>query len=473
MLELDASGRCIAVSPRWVEVVGEPVRCEPGGVVWLDAIHPDDRPAVERAVAETIETGAVTRVEARTNLKTPPCDLGIQVARLDDTGGAVLWALDVTAERQARDYAIRTRSLSELARTSEVIESGEGFVRLLQNIGERARELTRARYAAISTFDDDGVLDRFIYTGISDDEARRLGSPPVGRGLLPDLREHESFTGFPPGHPAMAAFLGIPIRVGGRTIGSLYVTRLEGEPPFDDTDEFTASVFASQVALGMATALAQERRGRVTLLEERVRIAHDLHDGTIQSLYALGLDLDSARLTPGLPGDVSALLDSAVGRINGVIADIRQYIEMLEATTPSAAPDLARDLPHVIRQLVPPGVDTVLNITAPALQDLSARAMEDLLFITREALSNAVRHGHPTKIAVDLRQTDRETALTIQDNGDGFDPSTAQRGLGYTTMQTRAERLGAHLTLLGIPGMGATVRVAVPRRAHESADDTG
>jgi signal transduction histidine kinase len=261
----------------------------------------------------------------------------------------------------------------------------------------------------------------------------------------------------------MQAFLGVPIRAGGRTIGSLYMTRIVGDPPFTETDEFAGTVLALQVALSVSAALAQQRRGRVSLLEERVRIAHDLHDGTIQSLYALGLEIDAVRSREGLTREVEELLTTAIERINRLISDIRQYIAMLEAETPAAEPDLARDLPFIIRQLVPAGVDTVINITAPALQELGAREVEDLLFIAREALSNAIRHGSPTKIAVDLRQTPGETALTIQDNGAGFDPASVRSGLGTTTMRTRAERLGASLAVLGIPGMGATVRVAIPR----------
>jgi len=205
----------------------------------------------------------------------------------------------------------------------------------------------------------------------------------------------------------------------------------------------------------------------VFLLEERARIAHDLHDGTIQSLYALGLELDMNASRPGMPDEVSSTLRTGIDRINDLIADIRGYITMLEAESPLAQPELARDLAFVIRQIVPPGIDTVVNITAAALQELGARESEDLLYITREALSNAVRHGGPTKVAIDLRQTADETALTIQDNGIGFDTANVRTGLGTVTMRTRTDRLGGNLSVLGIPGMGTTVRVSLPRREDD------
>ena len=112
---------------------------------------------------------------------------------------------------------------------------------------------------------------------------------------------------------------------------------------------------------------------------------------------------------------------------------------------------------------MPPSIATVVNISAAALQMFTLRETEDLLYIAREALSNAMRHGAPSKIAVDLRQSTDATVLTIQDNGVGFDQATVRKGLGSVTMRTRADRLGAELTVIGIPGMGTTVRVSIPK----------
>ena len=121
----------------------------------------------------------------------------------------------------------------------------------------------------------------------------------------------------------------------------------------------------------------------------------------------------------------------------------------------------------MVRQVVPAGSIRWVNLSAPSLHEVSARDAEDILYLAREALSNAVRHGQPTKVGVDLRQTTDVIALTIQDNGAGFDQSQARQGFGTVTMRTRAERMGAELTILGIPGMGTTVRVAIPRRLHD------
>jgi two-component system vancomycin resistance sensor histidine kinase VraS len=116
---------------------------------------------------------------------------------------------------------------------------------------------------------------------------------------------------------------------------------------------------------------------------------------------------------------------------------------------------------------VPSGVNVVFNISAPAMQELSSREVEDLISIAREAISNAIRHGQPTKVAVDLRQSEAFTALTVQDNGSGYDVNLVGRGLGTITMQTRAERLGATLSVLSVPGMGTTVQTTLPRSGDE------
>ena len=240
--------------------------------------------------------------------------------------------------------------LAEMAVTSELLAGSEDLSDTLQRLAHRAREVTGADFAAISTFDETGIMTRFIYAGISEDQARRLGDPPRGRGLLGELAERDrpfrladvqaysGYTGWPAGHPDMCAFLGAPIRANGRTIGSLYMTRDRGREPFSEAEESAAAVLALQGAVSLATGLARERRGRLYVLEERGRIAHDLHDGTIQALYAIGLECDSLSNREDFPGEAREAFAAAVTRINDLIADMRGYILMLETGTPAAEP---------------------------------------------------------------------------------------------------------------------------------------
>lgn len=336
--------------------------------------------------------------------------------------------------------------------TSDALAGVEDLSEILWRLAVRARELVQAlvqaEYAAVSTFDDTGVLTRFVYAGIDDALARKLGTPPVGRGLLGDLARRErplriddlqggkGFTGFPGEHPDMCAFLGVPIRAVGQTIGSLYMTRTRGAALFTEAEEAAAALMALQIAAIVSTAMVRQTQGRVARLQERSQIARDLHDGTIQSLYAMGLEAD-ARIQSSTSEETREALGDVVSRVNALISNTRSYIKMLEAENPPSSPELIPDLSFVIRQLVPAGTDVVTNINAPAVHELSSRDVEDLVYIAREALSNAVRHGHPTKVAIDLRQTAEETVLTIQDNGVGFDVEHVTANMGTTTLRTR------------------------------------
>ena len=133
------------------------------------------------------------------------------------------------------------RDLSEMATTSELLAATEDLAEILHRIAERARDVADADFAAISTFDEHGVLTRFVYAGMTDDQARRLGDPPRGRGLLGELANHDRplrvddlaadprYTGWPEGHPDMTRFLGVPVRAGGRT--HRFVVHDPGEGP--------------------------------------------------------------------------------------------------------------------------------------------------------------------------------------------------------------------------------------------------
>ena len=365
--------------------------------------------------------------------------------------------------------------LTAMAATTELLASATDLGNVLRRLARRTRELTHADYAAACVLDESGQPERFMQAGVDQDAARRLGTMPQARGLLgsialsanpvriDDVTAHPAYTGWPRGHPALGPVLGIPVRTGGRVVGCLFAARSAGLQPFGPEDERAAVILGLQATISIADGMARERSGRVSAIDERQGIAHDLREGTVQSLSELGRRFESIATDRANTDKRAAILNGAMA-IEQLAEEVRQYVDMLEAEEPRSEPELSRDLPFVIRQIVPTGVDTVLNVTAVSLQRLGPRESEHLLHIAREALTNAVRHGRPTKIAVDLREEGGEASLTIQDNGAGFDPANAHVGLGMIGMRTRAERIGASLVILGIPGMGTTVRVLVPRQ---------
>jgi GAF domain-containing protein len=175
--------------------------------------------------------------------------------------------------------------------------------RVLQLITDRVRELAHAQYAALGIVDQDFGIERFITSGISRAERERIGPPPHGHGLLGVIaREaHPSASttshgpaplGFPANHPPMHSLLGVPIGAKGRSIGRLYLTNKQPSGDFTEDDERLVEMFALHAGIAIENARLHEQVQRLAIVEERERIGRDLHDGIIQSIYAVGLSLE-------------------------------------------------------------------------------------------------------------------------------------------------------------------------------------
>lgn len=163
-------------------------------------------------------------------------------------------------------------TIAELAPLEEVAE----------RLAEAARDLTGADFAAMGTYDQSGAFDRFATVGVDAKTRARIGHPPVGLGLLgeiqrrgtlmniPEIAAHPSSSGFPPGHPAMGPFLGVPVVYGRRPIGAFYVTRHPGSDPFDAAAEEYLQELAPYAAVAMSNAITLEREQRRADLSEHL-----------------------------------------------------------------------------------------------------------------------------------------------------------------------------------------------------------
>ncbi|MGN6255040.1 MAG: GAF domain-containing protein [Solirubrobacterales bacterium] len=189
---------------------------------------------------------------------------------------------------------------------------------LLDTVVKRARGLTGARYAALGVLDRGGKeLERFIYVGIDDDVRRDIGDLPRGRGILGelirnpeplrlhDVEAHPRAYGFPPGHPPMHSFLGLPIRVRGEVYGNLYMTEKQGGADFDDEDEYAAKTLA------VWAGIAIENARLYTSLAEREADVEN-------ALRRAEASLDIAR-TVGGETDVERVLDLIVKRARALV----------------------------------------------------------------------------------------------------------------------------------------------------------
>jgi signal transduction histidine kinase len=315
---------------------------------------------------------------------------------------------------------------------------------------------------------------------VTPEQRAAIGDPPTGRGVLgvlisegvalrmPEISAHPRSVGFPANHPSMHSFLGAPITVRGKTFGRIYLTEKSGVEQFDTDDEKALIVLASQAAVAIENAylLDETRRQaveiqRLSLLEDRERIAKELHDGVIQSLFAVGMGLQG---TVALAKDdqIAARLEGAVEEIDHAIRDLRNYIFGLR---PGILAD--RQLDQALRDLgeqfaSKTDVVTVVTVDESVASELAPLAA-DVVQITREALSNVGRHALATTCRVSLQRDAAGAAeLVVDDDGIGFDPEAAPEGMGLRNVSQRVESLQGKLTIESTPAEGTTVSITFP-----------
>jgi signal transduction histidine kinase len=351
---------------------------------------------------------------------------------------------------------------------------------VLQRIVELAVDLTGARYGALGVLTPDGrSIEEFITVGITPEERAALGDPPTGHGLLgvltreerplriPDIGADPRSVGFPPNHPPMTSLLGARIIGRGTVFGNIYLTDKHGAEMFDEEDERVLVVLATQAAIAVENARLYdetERKARelqrLQVLEERERIGRELHDGVIQSLFALGMSLQGLASSSS-DAEVARRLEAAVEDVDQAIRDLRNYIFGLR---PGILAD--RQLDQALQELTTEfgarsGVVTVVDVDGEAASALASRAGE-VVQLAREALSNASRHGRATTCRVSLRRGPAGIVLEIDDDGRGFDVDTTTWGMGLRNLRERTESLGGMLEIESTAGEGTTVRATFP-----------
>ena len=207
---------------------------------------------------------------------------------------------------------------------------------VLDTIIETAAELVDAQYGALGVLDESGTrLADFITVGIDDEARKRIGHLPEGHGILglliidpkplrlPDLREHPASFGFPPNHPPMTSFLGVPIAVRDEVFGNLYLCDKRGGDVFTDVDQELAVGLASAAGIAIENARLHARVADLATLEDRERIARDLHDTVIQRLFAIGLGLQSTLRFVSDPSPPSPGSPTAIDDLDTTVRDVR------------------------------------------------------------------------------------------------------------------------------------------------------
>jgi PAS domain S-box-containing protein len=229
------------------------------------------------------------------------------------------------------------------------------------------------------------------------------------------------------------------------------------------------SVSATRIELSgherpLLLAAVQDITERKLAMEEREHLSRDLHDNILQSLYAIGMQLEAGKLVLGKsPRRSKVYLSQAVDQLNNLMRDVRRFITLLTQHT-SAQLDFGQVLRQLIESMSGPGRSTPdLDITNPVLSFITPKLGEQLLNIVREALSNSTRHAYASHRWVRLSLVDNAIHLIIGDNGVGFSTTRKRRtGHGLGNMASRAKEISATFTLKSVRGKGTTVLVRVP-----------
>jgi len=358
--------------------------------------------------------------------------------------------------------------------------------RVLQRVVNLARELANARYAALGVPDGQGHLEQFLYSGMTTEEVARIGHLPEGLGLLGALMgstqpirlrnvlDDPRSIGFCEHHPPMTSFLGVPIISKGQLLGMLYLTNKVGEDEFSQEDEKLIVMLAAHAAIAIENARLYQQTQRLAILEERERIGMDLHDGIIQSIYAVGLMLEYGNLLLDEDTQVAKQhMAQAIGNLNDVIKDIRNYILDLRPQR-FQGKDLATGLCDLVRTFhANTLVQVDMHIEPEGDLGLTPTQASGLFLIAQEALANVAKHARADAVTVKLFQDTQYLCLSIEDNGRGYDLANIARyeGHGLSNMEVRARTLGGKLKVASAPGQGTRVIVSVP--VHEVGERFG
>jgi nitrate/nitrite-specific signal transduction histidine kinase len=373
-----------------------------------------------------------------------------------------------------------------LVEATRIIAEIQDVETVLQLIVESVRDLVGAEYAALGIVDWSGQIERFITVGVTPGERARIGSPPRGHGLLgliirerhsyriPDIAAHPDSFGFPPNHPAMGSFLGVPVVTRGRPVGNLYLTNKRESSEFSESDQLLVEMFALRAAIAIENARLHEQVQQLVVVEERERIARDLHDGIIQAIYGVSLSLeDVPSMMADEPAEATARVDRAIDSLNLTVREIRNFILGLRSELLHGA-DLIAGLATLANEFSATGASEIeldLAVDPEIAASIPLGHRVQLLQMTREALSNAARHARARQTRIAGRVEDGLLVLRVEDDGVGFDPSAARPAghLGLANLHERAAAFGGSVSIVSSPGTGTIVTVKIPIGSLESS----
>lgn len=394
----------------------------------------------------------------------------MEIGRAADAGGGPASYRWVVRE------SLDSRALSAVSDAVLTIAAERSFVPVLRRLADAARELADARYAAIGVPDGEGGFASFITSGMTNKQWEAIGELPRQHGLLGamladpapylalDISKDPRFEGWPEEHPHMRSFLGVPIVSKAEVVGAFYLTDKKGgrRASFTDADQQLIELLAAHAAIAIENARLHERSRELTIVEERNRLARELHDAVSQSLFSIALSAEAAAqlvetdperareqlrivhdLTRAAREEMRSLIFELRGAElggDGLVATLRKHVEVLRRV-----------------------YSTEIGLEIEGERPLGAELEKHMFRIVQEALANALQHAHAARLDVQLRMSNGRVELSVADDGVGFDPASPRLGkhLGLLSMRERAQALSGELNVISRAGAGTTVTLEV------------
>lgn len=268
----------------------------------------------------------------------------------------------------------------------------------------------------------------------------------------------------------IGAALVVPLRRRQTLVGAMIVANDRQRRRFSSSEMEAVEAFAGQAVLAIQYGLAREEVQRLAVLEDRSRIARELHDGVIQSLFGAGMGLQAVAETAGVTPETESSLARVSQIIDNAMQDLRNYIFDLQPTA-LLGRDLAGALELLARDFeTTSGIRCTVTVD-PNLAGAPAGMPAHIVQILREALSNISRHAAATSCHINVGHTHNELVIEVTDNGRGFSPQP-NGGQGLHNIRRRAAELGGSAEFISALGRGATVRVRLPLAGQEVSSAT-
>jgi PAS domain S-box-containing protein len=430
------------------------------------AQHGAHRAAYLAAGLPARSMGSLLRIRLRTknNVELP---VDIALRPLETAGKTQVLA----AVREAVERTRTQGRIEGLLEVSQRILRGDPAGEVLTLIARQARELIGADFATIAIpTPDRRELVIEVADGIAEDLLRNrrmavehslAGSVLLsGESLVVDdagadprsAQDNVRAIGY-------GACVVVPLTVVGSVFGALMVANLRNRGVFGKGDLRIVELFANQAAVALEYSRLRDELRRLAVVEDRERIGRELHDGVIQSLFAVGMNLQAAATIAG-PGELQDRLEKAVTELDRAILDLRNYIFGLR---PAILAD--RQLGPVIAQLAADLEDkseiTVAVEIDPMLAGELSEAAGDIVQLVRESLSNVARHSGALTCRVSLRRDDGAAVLLVEDDGSGFDDTVPNAGQGLGNLRDRSAKLGGLLSIAS-GGEGTRIEIRLP-----------